>query len=65
MWTKLSSSFPLYFLFVYSVNRYLLGTYYVPGTVQGIENTFVNKMDKITVLVEYVHYTEKDWQKYI
>lgn len=42
MWTKISSSFPLYVLFVYSINRYLLGTYYMPGTVQGIENTISN-----------------------
>lgn len=34
-------------------------------SVQGIENTLVNEMDKITVLVEHIHYTEVDWQKYI
>lgn len=45
MWTKISSSFSC-MLFVYSINKYLLGTYYMPGPAKGIKNILVNEIDK-------------------
>lgn len=53
------------YIFVYSINKYLVSIHYVLGMVPGIENTLVNNIDKIKVLVELTHFTGEDWQKYI
>lgn len=31
----------------YSIDRYLLGTYYVPGTVQNVRDMVVSKSDRV------------------
>lgn len=48
----LPSFFPLALFFVHSFNKYLLGTYYVSGTVLETGYTGLNKIVMVSALTE-------------